>query len=168
MRWCVALALVVVVLVVMTLAGGVPSASPPPAPTNPRPFAILPPMTLAPLAALAVTLALASPALAADTKAPATAPAAPAPAGKTITMTVTDKGFEPANLTVKKGVPVTLAITRKTDHTCATEIVIDEEGIKTPLPLNETVKVTFTPKKAGTLKYGCAMGKMIGGVLKVE
>jgi hypothetical protein len=30
------------------------------------------------------------------------------------------------------------------------------------------VTVTFTPKKAGDIKYGCAMGKMIGGVLKVE
>jgi plastocyanin domain-containing protein len=103
------------------------------------------------------------------TKPAPAAPAAPAAsAGKTISMAVTEKGFEPANLTVKKGEPVTLAITRKTAKTCANEIVIDEEGINTKLPLNQEVKVTFTPKKAGTLKFGCAMGKMIGGVLKVE
>ena len=99
--------------------------------------------------------------------APPPAPAA-APAGKTIEMSVTDKGFEPAVVKVKKGEPVTLVITRKTDKTCATEIVIDEEKISTKLPLGKPVTVTFTPKKAGDIKYGCAMGKMIGGVLKVE
>ena len=102
---------------------------------------------------------------------PKPAPAAPAPAaaaGKTIEMSVTDKGFEPAVVKVKKGEPVTLVITRKTDKTCATEIVIDEEKISTKLPLNKAVTVSFTPKKAGDMKYGCAWGKMIGGVLKVE
>jgi len=105
-------------------------------------------------------------ATAAPQKAPAAA--APAPAGKTIEMSVTEKGFEPDVVKVKKGEPVTLVITRKTDKTCATEIVIDEEKISTKLPLNKAVTVSFTPKKAGDMKYGCAMGKMIGGVLKVE
>jgi plastocyanin domain-containing protein len=46
--------------------------------------------------------------------------------------------------------------------------VIDEEKIKTALPLNEAVKVSFTPSKTGTLKYGCAMQKMIGGLITIE
>jgi plastocyanin domain-containing protein len=91
-----------------------------------------------------------------------------APKGKTIEMAVTEKGFEPAAVNVKKGEPVTLVITRKTDATCAKEIVIDEHKVQTKLPLNKAVKVTFTPSKSGELKYGCAMGKMIGGVLSVE
>jgi hypothetical protein len=33
---------------------------------------------------------------------------------------VTDKGFEPNNVTVKKGKPLHLVVTRKTDQTCAT------------------------------------------------
>lgn len=85
-----------------------------------------------------------------------------------IEMQVTDKGFEPQNVRVHKGQPVTLVITRKVDGTCATEIVIDEYGVNTKLPLNTPVTVTFTPTKSGVLKYGCAMQKMIGGVLKVE
>ena len=106
---------------------------------------------------------------AANAAAPPAPKSAPAPAVvKTIQMSVTDKGFEPALVKVKKGEPVTLVITRKTDKTCATEIVIDEEKISTKLPLNKAVTVSFTPKKAGDMKYGCAMGKMIGGVLKVE
>lgn len=89
-------------------------------------------------------------------------------AGQTIEMKVTNKGFEPANVTVTKDQPVTLVITRLTEKTCATEIVIDDYGVNTKLPLNQAVTVTFTPKKTGDLKYGCAMGKMIGGVLKVQ
>lgn len=90
------------------------------------------------------------------------------PKAKTVTMTVTSKGFEPAAVEVKKGEPVMLVITRKTDKTCATDIVIDGVGIKQALPLNTPVKVTFTPTKSGDLKYGCAMDKMVGGVLKVQ
>jgi hypothetical protein len=30
------------------------------------------------------------------------------------------------------------------------------------------VEVPFTPTKSGELKHGCAMGKMVGGVLSVE
>ena len=88
--------------------------------------------------------------------------------GQTLEMKVTDKGFEPASATVKKGEPVTLVITRMTDKTCATDIVIDEYAIKTKLPLNKPVTINFTPNKAGELKYGCAMNKMIGGVLSVQ
>jgi len=105
---------------------------------------------------------------AAAKEAPKDAPKEAAKGGQTVQMKVTDKGFEPAAVTVKKGEPVTLVITRTTDATCATDIVIDDYGINTKLPLNKAVTVTFTPKTAGDLKYGCAMGKMIGGVLKVQ
>jgi plastocyanin domain-containing protein len=89
------------------------------------------------------------------------------PANNEVSMVITDKGFEPQNLTVKQGQPVKLTITRKTNSTCATEIVIDEYQLNVKLPLNTPVTVTFTPTKSGTLKYGCAMNKMIGGVIKV-
>jgi plastocyanin len=104
----------------------------------------------------------------ASKEAPKEAPKEANKGGQTVQMKVTDKGFEPATVTVKKGEPVTLVITRTTEQTCATEIVIDDYGVNTKLPLNKAVTVTFTPKQAGDLKYGCAMGKMIGGVLKVQ
>lgn len=91
----------------------------------------------------------------------------PAPLANTVSMVVTDKGFEPQNVRVKKDEPVTLTITRKSDATCATEIVIDEYKVNMPLPLNTPVTVTFTPSKTGQLKYGCAMQKMIGGVITI-
>lgn len=86
----------------------------------------------------------------------------------TIAMAVTEEGFEPANLTLRKGQPVNLVVTRKTDQTCATEIVIDEYNVHAELPLNQPVSVKFTPTQSGELKYGCGMDKMIGGVLRVE
>ena len=99
----------------------------------------------------------------------ATAPAATPTAGaRRIELTVTENGFEPSPITVKQGEPLDLVVTRKTDKTCATDIVIPEAGIKKALPMNEPVVVSFTPSKAGELKYGCAMDLMIAGVLLVE
>jgi plastocyanin len=96
-----------------------------------------------------------------------TAGAEPPPVTNTLSMTLTEKGFEPQNLSVKKGEPVKLTITRKTNSTCATEIVLDEYNINVKLPLDTPTVVTFTPTKSGQLKYGCAMKKMIGGVITV-
>jgi plastocyanin domain-containing protein len=89
-------------------------------------------------------------------------------AGGEIVMSVTANGFEPDQLTVKRGEPVKLLITRKTDETCAKEILVDEYGVRAELPLNVPVRVGFTPTKGGTLRYGCAMDKMVGGVLTVQ
>ncbi|MFI5305920.1 MAG: cupredoxin domain-containing protein [Polyangiales bacterium] len=93
--------------------------------------------------------------------------AAPPPKGS-IAMLVTENGFEPNELKVKQGEPVTLLITRKTDATCAKAIVIDEYAIHADLPLGKQVAVSFTPNKTGRIKYGCAMDKMISGVLIIE
>jgi plastocyanin domain-containing protein len=113
-----------------------------------------------PLATLFLTLALALAGCSAGAEAPKVAT-------NTLSMVITDKGFEPRDLTVKAGEPVKLTITRKTNSTCATEIVIDEYKVNTKLPLDTPVTVSFTPTKTGTLKYGCAMQKMIGGVITV-
>lgn len=88
--------------------------------------------------------------------------------GRTIELSLGEEGFQPNRVSLKKGEPVTLVITRRTDQTCAKEIVIDEYGISTKLPLNKAVAVSFTPGKTGELRYGCAMGKMVGGVLVVQ
>ena len=105
-----------------------------------------------------------APPVVADT--PPTSGVAP-PAGK-IAMTVTEEGFVPARVPAKKGQPITLSITRKTDHTCAREIVFEGQDGKTKLPLDQAVDVTYTPKASGELKFGCAMGMMVSGVLAVS
>ena len=57
------------------------------------------------------------------------------------TITVTKKGFEPASVRLKAGQPVTLAVTRRVERTCATEIVVKGLGINKPLPLNKDFKL---------------------------
>lgn len=85
-----------------------------------------------------------------------------------VNMSVTEGGFDPDHLKVKKGQPLKLVITRKTDATCAKAIVIDEYNIHVDLPLDKPVTVAFTPTKSGQLKYGCAMDKMISGIMTIE
>lgn len=97
--------------------------------------------------------------------APLAAQAADKP--RTVELSVTEKGFEPQKLTVKKGEPVHLLVTRKTDKTCATAIDIKDMGIRKDLPLNKAVAIDFTPKKTGDIHYLCGMG-MMEGVLTVE
>jgi len=111
------------------------------------------------LAAAVALLLAALPALSADQAKPA--------AGATVAVKVTADGFEPDKVPAKKGQPLTLVVTRTTDKTCATEIVMKEYGINTPLPLNRPVSVTFTPSKSGQVRFACAMD-MIGGVVVVQ
>jgi plastocyanin domain-containing protein len=87
---------------------------------------------------------------------------------RVVELAVTEKGYEPSPVSLKKGEPVKLVVTRKTDQTCATEVVMEGYDINTPLPLNQPVEIAFTPKESGELRYGCAMGKMISGAFMVE
>jgi len=114
------------------------------------------------LLAAALLLAFAG-AACADSAKPAAKPAA----GTTVAMKVTSSGFEPATVQARKGEPLTLVITRTTEKTCATEIVVKDYGINTPLPLDKPVSVTFTPARSGQVKFACAMD-MIGGVVVVQ
>jgi plastocyanin domain-containing protein len=86
---------------------------------------------------------------------------------RTIKMTVTKKGFQPDKITVKKGQPLHLLVTRKTEETCATEIEIQDTKISQDLPLNKEVAVDYTPTKSGEIRYACSMG-MVGGTMVVE
>lgn len=84
-----------------------------------------------------------------------------------VEIAVTGQGFVPAAVKVKAGRPVKLVVTRKTERTCAKEIVIKDYGVSQPLPLDRAVEVMVTPKKPGSVRYACGMD-MIAGVLTVE
>jgi len=99
---------------------------------------------------------------------PAAAAAAPAKAPRTVALKVTENGYEPSPITLKKGEPVKLVVTRTTDETCATDLIMNDPAVKVELPLNKPVEVSFTPTRSGQLKYGCSMGQMISGVFLVE
>ena len=91
-------------------------------------------------------------------------------APRRIDIAVTEAGFEPKKVSVKMGEDVTLAFTRKTDKTCAKEVIVnvnDTEKVTKELPLNEVIPISVTFAKSGELNYTCGM-HMLGGVIVVE
>ncbi|MBI1762716.1 MAG: cupredoxin domain-containing protein [Acidobacteria bacterium] len=85
---------------------------------------------------------------------------------QTATIEVTGKGFEPASLKLQVGTPAKVTFTRKTDETCAKEVVIKDYNLKRALPLDEAVTLEFTPRK-GEFSFACGMN-MLKGKLIVE
>ncbi len=98
---------------------------------------------------------------------PAEAPR-PTGAARVVELKVTAEGFQPGNVTLKKDEPVKFVVTRVSDETCATELLIAGTDIKADLPLNKPVEIAWTPTKAGQVKFGCAMDMMVSGMLLVE
>ena len=85
--------------------------------------------------------------------------------GTRVELAVTENGFEPAEIQAKQGQPLTLVVTRKTDATCAKEIVIANQNIRKDLPLNQAVEVTFTPGDSGDIGYACGMDMVTGKIV---
>jgi plastocyanin domain-containing protein len=83
------------------------------------------------------------------------------------TITLTEKGYQPEKVRLRRGVPARLTFIRKFEVTCATEVIIEEYHIRRDLPLNQPVIVEFTPQKAGELEYSCSM-KMVGGKITIK
>ena len=82
-----------------------------------------------------------------------------------VTVALTEKGYEPNSLKLRRGVPAQVTFIRKVSATCGTQIVIADYDIKRALPLNEPVLVEFTPKKAGTFSFTCGMGMLRGSLI---
>ncbi|MCM2354712.1 MAG: cupredoxin domain-containing protein [Pseudobdellovibrio sp.] len=90
-------------------------------------------------------------------------------AGKeTVELKVTDEGYEPKAINVAPGTDLTLKITRTSDATCATEIVVPDKKINTKLPLNKTVFVHVGKLEQGEVRFGCGMNLMEGGKIYVK
>lgn len=81
------------------------------------------------------------------------------------TISITEHAYEPESIVVTQGVKATLTFIRKTEQTCATEIVFPDFDIEKPLPLNEPVVIEITPTKTGEFRFTCGMnmynGKMV-------
>ena len=97
------------------------------------------------------------------------APAAASPTSTRVAINVTEDGFTPGDVHVPQGKPVTLVFERKTDATCAKEVVLEvgDQKIQKELPLNQPVEVAVTFPKAGKLTYACGMD-MLKGVILIE
>ena len=81
------------------------------------------------------------------------------------TVKITERGFEPENLKLRRGVLARITFLRTTDQTCATEIVLRDFGIRRDLPLNQPVVVTFMPKTKGEFSFTCGMNMMRGKLI---
>jgi plastocyanin domain-containing protein len=83
-----------------------------------------------------------------------------------VKITVTENGFEPARAVIHKGEPVTLIVERKTDQTCAKEIVLQGLNIKKDLPLNQAVRIVLPADVIGdSLSYACGMDMYTGVII---
>lgn len=82
---------------------------------------------------------------------------------QTADVTVGPRGFEPSTVTLKAGLPARLTFTRTVENTCATQVQIPAFDVgKTDLPLDEPVRVEFTPAEAGSYAFSCGMNMMKG------
>ena len=82
-----------------------------------------------------------------------------------VRITVTEKGFEPSRATIPRGEPIMLIVERKTDQTCAKDIVLEGLAIKKKLPLNQPIRISLPAEVIGdSLGYACGMN-MYTGVL---
>ena len=96
-------------------------------------------------------------------------PVQESPPATAVSITVTERGFEPNAVTVPRGVPVTLRIERKVKKTCATEINFINAGdkVRHELPLDKPIEFTVTFTTAGAIQYACDMD-MISGTINVR
>ena len=86
---------------------------------------------------------------------------------QTAAVALTENGYEPASLRLRRGVPARVTFVRRVSAGCAQEVVLPDYGVKRELPLGEPVTVEFTPAKAGSFTFCCAMG-MVRGTLVVR
>jgi len=101
------------------------------------------------------------------TKAPEPTKSKPAkadPKARKIEVAVTDEGFVPAKIDVKKGERVQLVVTRKTDATCAKAIVIKDQKVNADLPLDTPVTVDVKTDKAGNIHFACPHDMITGEI----
>lgn len=88
-----------------------------------------------------------------------------ASAVQAVTVTLNEKGYQPASFRLRAGIPARVTFVRKVEATCGTEVLLPEYSIKRELPLNVPVTVEFAPAKTGELKFACGMDMLRGKIL---
>lgn len=83
------------------------------------------------------------------------------------TVEITEQGFVPPSTRVAAGPGAAVTFIRRTDNTCAKEVVFPELKVRKPLPLNVPVKIELPTGFKGELDYVCGMN-MLHGKLVVK
>ncbi len=89
----------------------------------------------------------------------------PTASAEAIHVEVTEKGFEPAEVSAVAGRPVTLVFTRRTDQTCIKAVEFDNPKKSYPLPLHQAVTVNLPASAKGELDYQCNENMFSGKVV---
>jgi heme/copper-type cytochrome/quinol oxidase subunit 2 len=80
---------------------------------------------------------------------------------------ITAQGYNPDNLTVKAGSPVTIHLTNTGGQGCTQAFTIPSLGVQKVVPMGSSDTVAFTaPNQAGDIPFMCSMG-MYRGVIHV-
>jgi hypothetical protein len=87
------------------------------------------------------------------------------PVARMVKIQVTKEGFVPSSIDVEAGAPVDLVFIRRTDDTCAKEVVVPAINARKALPLNQPVSIRLPPTKAGTLTFACGMNMLHGSIV---
>ncbi|HXG93981.1 MAG TPA: efflux RND transporter periplasmic adaptor subunit [Blastocatellia bacterium] len=84
---------------------------------------------------------------------------------QSVKVTLSEKGFQPDTINLKRGVAARITFVRQVEVTCATEVLIPAFNIKRELPMNEPVTIEFTPDKAGEFGFTCPMNMVKGKII---
>ncbi|MDO8425060.1 MAG: cupredoxin domain-containing protein [bacterium] len=87
-------------------------------------------------------------------------------AAQRVTLTYDGRNYSPATIRVRRGVPVEITADLATVRGCYRAFSIPDLGIATQFS-EQRPRLTFTPTRAGTYRFSCAMG-MGSGQLIVE
>jgi len=79
-----------------------------------------------------------------------------------VTINVGNYGYSPANITLKKDIPVKLKLITTNVQSCSRSFTIPGLKIQKLLPQTGETIIEFTPKNNGPLAFSCSMGMYTG------
>ncbi len=78
---------------------------------------------------------------------------------------VVEGGYSPAQIEVKKGLPVRINFDRRESGECSEYVAFADLNIKKKLTSFKTTSIEFTPKEVGEISFTCGMGMLQGKVI---
>jgi plastocyanin domain-containing protein len=84
---------------------------------------------------------------------------------KTVRINISQRGYSPASVSVRKGRTVRLVFYRADASNCGEELVFPALNIKRDIPVRKPVAVTLTPRRTGEISFACGMDMYRGKIL---
>ncbi len=81
---------------------------------------------------------------------------------QTATINVTNSGYTPTSISLKKGVPTKLKLITSNVQNCSRSFTIPKLGLQKLLPETGETTVEFIPDNLGPLAFSCSMGMYTG------